>query len=193
MGQSVLETKILLDTVSWWCENSRTPDLEKTKSTGNKTWQAENKIWKVWVHVTDNESWNSCCRVVCNHESTFSSAVKPTKHNVLWPCTIRGRLLLPKHGVPAVWMHLSTPLSFALTWGLNSVEKQLQACHGIIKTMGHETPELFSIGPGSWWWLEQLVFRDFSQSKTEMCMAGWVTAEGFIHKCRKGDSWTGFS
>ena len=38
--------------------------------------------------------------------------------------------------------------------------------HGIIKTMGDETQELFSIGPGSWWRLEQLVFLDFSQSMT---------------------------
>lgn len=34
-----------------------------------------------------------------------------------------GCLLQPKRGAQAVWMHLSTPLSFALTKGLTVVRK----------------------------------------------------------------------
>ena len=84
-----------------------------------------NKTGKVEVHITDNKSWKSCCRVVSDHESALSSA---TKHNALWPCTMHGCLLQPQHGVPTAQVHLSTLLSFALSVGLNSVEKQLQAC-----------------------------------------------------------------
>ena len=66
--------------------------------------------------------------MVSNHESTSGSAIKPTKHNALWLCTTYGRLHQPKHDAPAVWMHLSTSLSFELSWGLNLMGKWKKAC-----------------------------------------------------------------
>ena len=31
------------------------------------------------VHITDNQSWNSCRKVASDHEFTFGSAKEPTK------------------------------------------------------------------------------------------------------------------
>ena len=78
--------------VFWWCKNSRTSDLHKTKSMVVK------KTGKAEVHIIDNQSWNSCRKVASDHEFTFSSASKPTEknHNALWSCTIHGHLLQPK-------------------------------------------------------------------------------------------------
>ena len=67
-------------------KNNRTatpePDLQTTKSV------TVNSKWKVWVHWCDNQSWYGCHRVVSVNEVTFRSALQPTKHDVLWPCTI---------------------------------------------------------------------------------------------------------
>ena len=106
IGQSVLETKFNRT----WCPYdantcSRTSDLQKTK------FVVVNKTWKVEVHITDNQSWNSCHRVVSDPEFILGSPIEPIKHNALWPCTIHGHLLQPKQGAPAVQMHLSTRLS----------------------------------------------------------------------------------
>ena len=111
--------QILTDTVSLRSKNSRTTDMQKTKSVGvNKTWQVE-------IHITDNQSWNSCHKLSPDHGFTFGSAIEPTKkkHNALWPWTAHGHLLQPKHGASAVRRHWSTRPSFVLTWGLNFVGK----------------------------------------------------------------------
>ena len=44
-----------------------------------------NKTGKVEVHITDNQSWNSCHEMASDHEFTFGSAAEPTKkkHNAL--------------------------------------------------------------------------------------------------------------
>ena len=44
-----------------------------------------NKTGKVEVHITDNQSWNSCRKVASDHEFTFGSAIEPTekKHDAL--------------------------------------------------------------------------------------------------------------
>ena len=52
---------------------SRTPDLQKTKSV------VVNKTGKVEVHISDNQSWNSCRKVASDHELTFGSAIEPAK------------------------------------------------------------------------------------------------------------------
>ena len=67
-------------------QKTRTPDLKKTKSV------AVNKTGKVEVHITDNQSWNSCHKVASHHEFTSRSAKEPTKRNhcMLWRCTIHG-------------------------------------------------------------------------------------------------------
>ena len=49
-------------------QNGRTPDLQKRKS------MVVNKTGKVEVHITDNQSWNSCRKVASDHEFTFGSA-----------------------------------------------------------------------------------------------------------------------
>ena len=41
------------------------------------------KTAKLEVQITDNQLWNSCCRAVSDHESSFGSAIKPTKHSAL--------------------------------------------------------------------------------------------------------------
>ena len=94
-------------------QNGRTPDLQKRKS------MVVNKTGKVEVHITDNQSWNSCRKVASDHEFTFGSAIEPTekKHDALWPCTLHGHLLQPKQG--ASCQHVC----FALNWGLNFVGK----------------------------------------------------------------------
>ena len=112
------------DKVSWrpncnrtWypddAKNSRTPDLKKTKS------MVVNKTVKVKVHITDNQSWNSCRKVASDHEFAFCWVKEPTKEKqtALWPCTIHGHWLQPKQ------MHRSTRLSFSLNHGLNFVGK----------------------------------------------------------------------
>ena len=60
-------------------KNSWTPDLQKTKSVD------VNKTGKVEIHITENQSWNSCYKVASNHKLTLGSAIEPTKkrHNVL--------------------------------------------------------------------------------------------------------------
>ena len=54
-------------------QNIGTPDLQKAKS------MVVNETEKVEVHITDNQSWNSCSKVASDHEFTFISAVVPTK------------------------------------------------------------------------------------------------------------------
>ena len=119
----------LQDKVSWRPNFNRTRCPDEAKTVGHKTCRKQNPwLWtkpeKLEVHIIDNQSWNSCCRVVSDHEFTFGSAREPTKHCALRSC----RLLQPKDSVPAVRMHLSTRVCFPLTWGLNLVGKQLQAC-----------------------------------------------------------------
>ena len=126
-------------TVSWspnfnctWC-----PDDAKT--IGHQTWREKKSVvvnMKSYVHITNNQSWNSCQGVVYDHEVTFCSAFQPIKHDALWPCTIYGCSLQPKHGVPAIWMHLSTHQYSAWTRGLNLV--------------GLSTSNCILIGPRPW-------------------------------------------
>ena len=74
-------------------QDSGTPDLQKTKSMVVK------KTCKVQVHIMGNQSWNSCRKVVCDHEFTFSSATSQS-------LTIHGHFLQLKYGAHAVQMHL---------------------------------------------------------------------------------------
>ena len=73
-------------TVSWWCKNDRSPDLQKIKSL------VVNRMRKVEVHITDNHSWNSCCKVASDHEFTFGAVMTKKKHNALWSCTIHDHI-----------------------------------------------------------------------------------------------------
>ena len=82
IGQDVLEPYFNRT----WC-------LDDAKTIGHQTFRKKksvvvNKTWKVEIRVTDHQSWNSCQKVVCDHEVTFSSASQPTKPDVLWPCTV---------------------------------------------------------------------------------------------------------
>ena len=98
---------------------------KKKKKRGHQTCRQQN-LWlstkNEKIKFTDNQSRNSCSKVVSDHEVTFNSAIQPTKCNALWPCSVHDRLLRPKHGALVVWMHLSTYLCFELTWGLNLVD-----------------------------------------------------------------------
>ena len=47
--------------------------MQKTKSV------VVNKAGKVEVHMTDNQSWNSCRKVASDHEFTFRSGIEPEK------------------------------------------------------------------------------------------------------------------
>ena len=83
-------------------------------------------------------------------------------------CIIRfGRalcLLQPKHGVPAVLMHMSARLCFELVWGLNLMEEQWQACPRHRKNNRIRNHQIcISIGPKSWLGFEQSVFGDFNR------------------------------
>ena len=125
----------LQDKVSWRPNFNRTRCPDEAKTVGHKTCRKQNPwLWtkpeKLEVHITDNQSRSSCHRVASDHEFTFSLSRELTKkkHNVLWLCAIHGHLLQPKHGASTVRMHLSTRVCFPLTWGLNLVGKQLQAC-----------------------------------------------------------------
>ena len=55
--------------------------MQKTKSMDVTV----NKTGKVEVHITDNQSWNSCCKVASDHKFAFGSATEPTekKRNAL--------------------------------------------------------------------------------------------------------------
>ena len=55
--------------------------MQKTKSVDVTV----NKTGKVEVQITDNQSWNSCCKVASENEYAFDSAIEPTekKHNAL--------------------------------------------------------------------------------------------------------------
>ena len=81
----------------------------------------QTRSWKVEVLTTNNQYWNSCCRVVSDHEVTFGSAIEPTKHSLMYfdHALYNGHLLHPKYGAPVVQMCLSTHLCFAQSWGLN--------------------------------------------------------------------------
>ena len=155
--------------MSWWCKNSRTPDLQKTKS-------VVNKMWNVKVPITDNQSWNSYRGVVSDRKSTFSSAIKPAKNNAVWPCTVCGGLLQPEHGAPAVRMRLSTLLSFAMTEAWIRWENNRRPAHDIIKTVGHQTTRtVILMGPRSWWELEQSVIG--------ISVGLWPETNGNVHHC----------
>ena len=135
IGQNVLETKISWHTVFWWCKHNRTLDLQNTESMEKK----ERKKWNFEAHITDNQSRNSYCRVVSDHKSTFGSAIKPTKHNALWPCTLCGRLL-HQNMVP-MWSEC-TCQHLCLLHGPEAWiwwENNSKPVRGIIKSMRHET------------------------------------------------------
>ena len=131
--------------MSQWCKNGRTPDLQETKSV------IVNKTGKVEVHITDNQSWNSCHRVASEQESTFGSAIELTKkkHNALWLFMKHGHLLQPKHCASAVWMHWSSRLlRWSEAWIL--LGNNTQACpqhHRNNGTRDHQNRIL--IGPRS--------------------------------------------
>ena len=56
----------------------RAPDLQKTKSV------FVDKTGKVEVHITDNQSWNSCRKVVADREFTFGSAIDLQGKNAMY-------------------------------------------------------------------------------------------------------------
>ena len=100
----------------------------------------------------------------------------PTKRSALWPCTIHGRLLQPKHGVPAVWLPLSTCLCFALMGGFNLVGQQWQSCLRHHENNGaRDHRNCILIGPKSWWRLEQSVFW--------VLIGLWPETDGNVQHC----------
>ena len=116
----------LQDKVSWRPNFDRTWCPDDAKIVGHQTyieenpWLWTNKTGKVEVHITDNQSLNSCHKVAFDYKFTFSSAFESTKKKH-YAFTIHGHLLQPKHGASAVWMHWSMCLSFALNGGLKFV------------------------------------------------------------------------
>ena len=119
-----------LDKVSLRPNFHRTRCPSDAKTVGHQTCRKHNPwLWtkqeKLEVHMTDNQTWNSCRKVASDHELTFGSATEPAenKHNALWPCTIHGHLLQPEHGASVVRMYWSTRLSFVLNRGLSLVGK----------------------------------------------------------------------
>ena len=100
-----------------------TRHVQKTKSL------VVNKTGKVEVHITDNQSWNSCPTVASDHELTFGSAIQPTKkkHNALLTVYYTWPLTSAKHGASGICMHC--------------------VCD-IIKTTGHKTTRT---GPDGVW------------------------------------------
>ena len=77
--------------------------MQKTKSV------VVNKAGKVEVHMSDNQSWNSCHKVASDHELTFGSAIEPKKDKALCALT----------------MHYSWPLTSAKTWCLCGPDAQV--------------------------------------------------------------------
>ena len=94
------------------------------------------KTGKVEVHITDNQSWNSCRKVVADREFTFGTAIDLQRKSAMHSdcALIHGHLLQPKHGVSAVWMLWSTCLSFALNRVLGNNSRLLR---GTMETVGH--------------------------------------------------------
>ena len=97
------------------------------------------------MKFADNQFWNSCCRVVCDHEFTFSSAMK---RNVLGLCFIYGRLLQPACGPEALVNTFVLCSDQRLEFGGKTIAARL--VHGIVKKMRHKTTEDYIlIGPRS--------------------------------------------
>ena len=143
---------------------------DDAKTVRHQTCRTQNPwFWTEHEKLKFTDSWfcNSCHRVVSVHEVTFSSALQPTKHNALWPCSRHGHLLQPKHDAHVVQMHWLTRLCFSLTWGFDLMGNQLQACpqhHKNNGTRDHQGCVL--TGPRSWWGMEQWVCLDFNRSVT---------------------------
>ena len=80
----------LYDKMSWRPNFNRTwcPDVQKdirlaTTTTTKIESVVIHKVSKVEVHITDNQSMNSCCRLISDHEVIFGSAIESLKHNML--------------------------------------------------------------------------------------------------------------
>ena len=131
--------------ISWRPNFNRTRCPEK--QVGHQTCRKQNPwLWAKqeklkFTSLTVSQSWDSCPKKASDHEFTFRSTIEQTKkkHNALWPCTIHGHLLWPKHGAFAVRMHCSNVclLRFTKAWILLGNISRL-VC-GTIKTMGHKT------------------------------------------------------
>ena len=138
--------------MSWWCKNSWTPDLLKTKSV------VVNKTGKVEVHShpgTAAIEW---------FLTMWLLLVQSMRHS---DCALHidSCSLQPKHGIPAVRMRSSTCQCFILIWGFKLVRKRWQACprhHKNSGTRDHQNCTL--IGPKCWWGLGQSFLWDFNWS-----------------------------
>ena len=64
----------LQDKVSWRPNFNRTQCPDDAKTAGHQTCRKQtksavvNKTWTVEVHITDDQSWNSYCKVASDHE-----------------------------------------------------------------------------------------------------------------------------
>ena len=112
-----------------------------------------NKTWKVEVHVTDNQSLNSCRRMVSDHKGITKRSDRALFMAETW-CLCG----------PDVLVNTSV---FALTWGLNLVGKQWYACPQHRQNSGTwDHQNCILIGPWSSQGLEQSVFCYFNRSMT---------------------------
>ena len=106
---------------------------------------------------------------VSEHEVTLGSAREPTKCNIFWPCTLTWPFTSSKKWCFCSLDALvtSTHLCFALTQGLNLVEKQQRVCLLDHQNNGtHDHQNCIFIGSKSWWGLEQSVFGDRETNKS---------------------------
>ena len=75
--------RLVQDKVSWrlYINRTRCSDDAKTVAhhTCKKKFVVVNKTGKVEVRIADNQSWNSCHKVVSDHELTSGSGIEPTK------------------------------------------------------------------------------------------------------------------
>ena len=146
IGQSVLKPKFDRTQCPWWCKNSRTSDLQKTKSV------VVNRTGKVEVHITDNQSWNSCHKVASDNEFTFSSAVVPTKKNSIMhhDCALYMDTYFSQiENMMPLWSGRTGQQAFLLCWtqvwillGSNNTFNRL--VHSTRKTTEYESTELYS-------------------------------------------------
>ena len=74
-----------MDKVSWRLNFNRTRCPDNASTIGHQINSVVvNQTGKVDVHVTDNQYWNSCFRVISDYGVTFGFALEPPKkHDAL--------------------------------------------------------------------------------------------------------------
>ena len=133
-------------TKSWRPNFNKTQCLDDATTIGHQTcrktnFMVVNKTWTVEVHIIDNHSQSSCRREVSDSDITFSSALQPTKHDALWPCTINAWLLTSANTrCPCTLGALVNMPVFCTDLSPKFGDKNnSRVFHSIIRTMGHKT------------------------------------------------------